>query len=287
MNIYGFSPYILQSYSEQIDDPNINKFIKKKFNYGYTNYIKIQTKSVLPFSSRLHKKLRFKKKNTDKKKALKLIPDFFLVKKEKNKKIQVEDKGNFLKKVLGLMSGYKVNTYNEETHKKKDDNNEVNIEEKTVVNPNVLKRRRGMNNMQLLKDILAVNKKKAKNKSLSFNNIDIFGERTGNNVKLKTKNLKQFFENVQKNMGVNKSDKNVLTLTKNKYILGNKRLFSSISSKNIHSLETTSSVRKRKNLNKFNSIEIPKNLIKENKNQFLLFTKAVPYKYMKYSQTCK
>ena len=45
VNIYGFSPYILQSFKEQRKNPNIKKYIKKKFNYGLTNYIKIRKKN--------------------------------------------------------------------------------------------------------------------------------------------------------------------------------------------------------------------------------------------------
>ena len=290
VNIYGFSPYILQSFAEQRDNPNINKFIKKKFNYGYTNYIKIKAKNVLPFSSRFHKKLKIKNTNRSKNDALKLIPDILLIKRENHKDIKLEEeKGNFLKKALGKLGGNKFCIYNEETNKKQDDKKRIK-KDNSAGNIITLKRRRGKNNIELLKDILIINEKKERNKSLSFNNIDIFGNQTKNNTKLKVKNIKQFFDNIKKNLNANQSDKNVLTLTKNKYILGNKRLFSSISSRNARSVESASiHNRKRKYTKKISTVEIPKNLIRENKNKFLLFTKAIPYKYlgMGYSNTNK
>ena len=290
VNIYGFSPYILQSFAEQRDNPNINKFIKKKFNYGYTNYIKIKAKNSLPFSSRLHKKLKIKSNNKDKNDALKLIPDIFLIRKEKQKDIKIEEeKGNFLKKALGKMGGNHFYINNEEIDKKKEKTVRIK-KDNTVNNINNLKRRRGRNNMELIKDILIINEKKEKNKSLSFNNIDLFGNQTKNNTKLKIKNIKHFFENIKKNLNSNQSEKNVLTLTKNKYILGNKRLFSSFSTRNAKSVETASvSNRKKKHSKRISTVEIPKNLIRENKNKFLLFTKAIPYKYlgMSYSRTNK
>ena len=284
INIYGFSPYILQSFAEQRDNPNINKFFKK-FNYGYTNYIKIRTKNVLPFSTRFRKKkIKFKNKVDEKKEAIKLIPDIFLIKKEKYESVKLEQKGNFLKKALDGMGGYKLNINQEEKVKKKDNKNS-NKKDNTVgnININLLKRRKGKNNIQLIKDILIINDKKEKNKTLSFNNIDLFGNQNQNNTRIKVKNIKQFFDNVQKNLNPNQSEKNVLTLTKNKYILGNKRLLSSISRRSIHSVETASSHRKKKYIRKVNSVEIPKQLIKENKKKFLLFTKAIPYKYLGYN----
>ena len=288
LNIYGFSPYILQSFAEQRDDPNINRFIKKKFNYGYTNYIKIKSRNVIPFSKRLHKKIKIKTKKEEKTDSIKLISDIFLIRKEKDKNIQLEEeKGNFLKKVLEGMGGYRLNINNEEDIKRPENKNK-NKKDDITNSINFLKRMKGKDNIELIKDILLVNEKKEKNKSLSFNNIDIFGNHTTkNNTKLKIKNIRQFFENIQKNLNINHPRKSVLTLTKNKYILGNKRLFSSISSRNVHSVEASSSHRKRKNINKINSVEIHKKLFKENKNKFLLFTKAIPYKYLGYTRTHK
>jgi hypothetical protein len=57
--------------------------------------------------------------------------------------------------------------------------------------------------------------------------------------------------------------------------------------RNIHSSGTLSSQRKKRNLKRVNSITIPRKSIEENRNIFLLITKARPYKYMKYTRTNK
>jgi hypothetical protein len=286
VNAYGFSPYILQSFMEQRENPNIKRFMKKKFNYGYTNYIKIRTKNVFPFSTRLNKKIKFKNTNEDKKEILKLIPDFFLVKKEKYKNSENNEKGNFLKKVLNQMGGHKLNiSMGEDDEKNKDENNIIKRNKERNINK--LKELRKKSNIAFIKNILENKATKEKNKTLSFNNIDIFGNNTRNNTNIKIKNLKNFYENIKKNMNKEQEDKKVLTLTKNKYILGNKKLFSSISMRNIHSSGTLSSQRKKRNLKRVNSITIPRKSIEENRNNFLLITKARPYKYMKYTRTNK
>ena len=286
VNAYGFSPYILQSFMEQRENPNIKRFMKKKFNYGYTNYIKIRTKNVFPFSTRLNKKIKFKNTNEDKKEILKLIPDFFLVKKEKYKNSENNEKGNFLKKVLNQMGGHKLNiSMGEDDEKNKDENNIINRNKERNINK--LKELRKKSNIAFIKNILENKATKEKNKTLSFNNIDIFGNNTRNNTNIKIKNLKNFFENIKKNMNEKQEDKKVLTLTKNKYILGNKKLFSSISMRNINSSGTLSSQRKKRNLKRVNSITISRKSIEENRNIFLLITKARPYKYMKYTRTNK
>ena len=286
VNAYGFSPYILQSFMEQRENPNIKRFMKKKFNYGYTNYIKIRTKNVFPFSTRLNKKIKFKNTNDDKKEILKLIPDFFLVKKEKYKNSENNEKGNFLKKVLNQMGGHKLNiSMGEDDEKNKDVNNIINRNKERNINK--LKELRKKSNIAFIKNIIENKATKEKNKTLSFNNIDIFGNNTRYNTNIKIKNLKNFFENIKKNMNKEQEDKKVLTLTKNKYILGNKKLFSSISMRNINSSGTLSSQRKKRNLKRVNSITIPRKSIEENRNKFLLITKARPYKYMKYTRTNK
>ena len=286
VNAYGFSPYILQSFMEQRENPNIKRFMKKKFNYGYTNYIKIRTKNVFPFSTRLNKKIKFKNTNEDKKEILKLIPDFFLVKKEKYKNSENNEKGNFLKKVLNQMGGHKLNiSMGEDDEKNKNENNIIKRNKERNINK--LKELRKKSNIAFIKNILENKATKEKNKTLSFNNIDIFGNNTRNNTNIKIKNLKNFFENIKKNMNEKQEDKKVLTLTKNKYILGNKKLFSSISMRNINSSGTLSSQRKKRNLKRVNSITIPRKSIEENRNNFLLITKARPYKYMKYTRTNK
>jgi len=277
VNAYGFSPYILQSFMEQRENPNIKRFMKKKFNYGYTNYIKIRTKNVFPFSTRLNKKIKFKNTNEDKKEILKLIPDFFLVKKEKYKNSENNEKGNFLKKVLNQMGGHKLNiSMGEDDEKNKDESNIINRNKERNINK--LKELRKKSNIAFIKNILENKVTKEKNKTLSFNNIDIFGNNTRNNTNIKIKNLKNFFENIKKNMNEKQEDKKVLTLTKNKYILGNKKLFSSISSSNIFTSRINRT--RNKSTRRLTIVKSSKNLKQENIKNYLLFTKAIPYKYI-------
>ena len=184
------------------------------------------------------------------------------------------------------MGGHKLNiSMGEDDDKNKDENNIINRNKERNIYK--LKELRKKSNIAFIKNILENKATKEKNKTLSFNNIDIFGNNTRNNTNIKIKNLKNFFENIKKNMNEKQEDKKVLTLTKNKYILGNKKLFSSISMRNIHSSGTLSSQRKKRNLKRVNSITIPRKSIEENRNKFLLITKARPYKYMKYTRTNK
>ena len=270
VNIYGFSPYILQSFKEQRKNPNIKKYIKKKFNYGLTNYIKIRTKNIIPFTPKLQKKIKIKKKPENKNDIFKLIPDVFMIKDKHRTKKSEQNKVHFLKKALDEMGLNKLNV-------------SIEAEKNSEKNEKLDKK----NNIELIKSILLVNKNKEKdkNKTISFNKLNTFGKNDNNIIKIT--NLKNFFDKVILNKD-NKTikHKKILTLSKNRNILGNKKLFSSISSRNLLSMETNSSRNKKKRIFK-SSFEIPKNLINQNKNKFLLLEKAIPYKYMPYSQTHK
>ena len=46
VNTYGFSPFILKNFADQRDDPNIMRYMTKKFNHGLTNYIKQKTQAI-------------------------------------------------------------------------------------------------------------------------------------------------------------------------------------------------------------------------------------------------
>ena len=273
INIFGFSPYIFQTIQEQRKNPNIVKFINKKFNYGYTNYIAFKSKNKLPFSSAAERKNKLKDKKENKRnKIIKLIPQMFLIKKEKTKNKKIEEKGNFLKKTLDKMGGYKLNIYEERGSKESENKKEIN-------NLITMKRRKGKNNNELMKDILLMLGKKEKNKSQNFDNIDIFGNPGGNHIKM---NIKPFFDNIQKNMGRNHSEKNIITLTKNRYILGNKRLLSTLSNKTKSSFETDNHYKTIKNSKETVSLETSRNSMEyKDKNKYLLFAKAIRYKYIK------
>ena len=139
------------------------------------------------------------------------------------------------------------------------------------------KKRNAINNMNLINDIFRFNNRKELSKSisknLSFNNIDIFGNVTKNKANIKVQDINHFFPKNKAN-----DEKKVLTLSKNKYILGNKRLFSSISSSNIF---TPSKINIGNNTTRrLTRTKSTKNSKQENIKNFLLFSKAIPYKYV-------
>ena len=275
LNTFGFSPYILRTYKDQRRDPNIKKFIRKKFNYGYTNYVKIRPRNDYIFSPRFHRKKKYKMKIRDN--SLKIVSDKLSTNKEKNKKEKSEYNDNFLKKKFAEMGGHKfVISFEEE--KKISDNN---INDNNT-NNNKLKKRNAVHNIELVNDILKYKDKKESSqssiKNLSFNNIDIFGNITKTKAKIKAQNINHFFS-----QNKSKDEKKVLTLSKNKFILGNKRLFSSISSSNIFSSTGRNLSRnKNRNFKKLTIVKSSKNFKKENIENFLLFSKAIPYKYLSF-----
>ena len=276
INTFGFSPYILQTYKDQRRDPNIKKFIKKKFNYGYTNYVKIRPRNDYIFSSRFHKKLKFRLRNRDT--SLKMLSDKLPQdkEKEKDKKEKPIDNDNFLKKKFKEMGGHKfVLSFEEEEkeieHDNKNDNNKINNSN------NKLKKRNAIYNIDLIKDIFKFNNRKessqSSSNSLSFNNIDIFGNVTKKKANIKVQDINHFFSKNNSN-----DEKKILTLSKNKYILGNKKLFSSISSSNIFTSRINRT--RNKSTRRLNIAKSSKNLKQENIKNYLLFTKAIPYKYI-------
>ena len=274
VNIYGFSPYIFETILEQRKNPNIKRYINKKFNYGYTNFITIKSKNYFRFSSRTNRKIKTKKKiENNKNKILKSIPQIFLIKKEKNKNKKLEDKGDFLKNALNRMSVFKLKLYEEEENKENENEKNMNLSN--------FKRRRGKNDFELMKDLSLILGKKERNKSQTFNNIDIFGNRGSNNIKLF---IKPFFENIEKNLVRNQSEKNLITLTKNRYILGNNRLLSTLSNITKNSSESGyhyRTKRTKRNEKKVYSFRTSRNSNEEKKNNFLLLSKARLYKDIK------
>ena len=117
------------------------------------------------------------------------------------------------------------------------------------------------------------------------------------NNDIKYRNLKSFIDKINilslENQNYNYNyDKKILTLSKNRSILGNKRIFSPISSsfKSIEQISTLRKIKKNKNhsMNSLNNKKTKKfatNLKYKNKNYFLLFAKARPYRYMRYKET--
>jgi hypothetical protein len=312
VNTYGFSPFILESFLEQRDDPNIMRFITKKFNHGLTNYIKVQTKGMNLSSKRNKKKFlaqksminlrnnSFNNNNKKQKKKENLISNIFLIKKNDNIK-KNEGKDNFLQKALGGVAGYKLNISTEEDKDKEKQKQKSNILENSK---NKKKRdsfdenEKNKKNVELLKTILNSGENKIKNKNVNNFNNDKSNLPSLNND-IKYRNLKSFIDKINilsiENQNFNNNyDKKILTLSKNRNILGNTRIFSPISSSSIHKgIEQISSFRKKKKIknhslgsaNDRTKKTFGINLKNKNKNNFLLFAKARPYRYMGYKET--
>ena len=306
VNTYGFSPFILESFIEQRDDPNIMRFITKKFNHGLTNYIKVQNKGLNLHSNKNKKKLynhnsainlkAINKKNNQKKE--KLISNIFLIKKNEDIK-KNEEKEFFLQKALGGMGGHKLNISTEEDkdkekYKVKENKNNIDNNKNNKISKDNNEKN---NNIELIKKLLNSPDKNNKNKNNNkLSNINILpGVNNFNCDDFKQGNLKSFLDKLNK-LPINSQnydyniDKKILTLSKNKNILGNQRIFSPISKSNFKSLDALTTFRKGKKMTRNNSTNIIKNYstkkkfgIKlKNKKQdiFLLFAKARPYRYI-------
>ena len=66
VSTYGFSPFILKNFGEQRDDPNIIRYMTKKFNHGLTNYIKLKTHAIARHTSQEKKNIFLKKRKNSK-----------------------------------------------------------------------------------------------------------------------------------------------------------------------------------------------------------------------------
>ena len=87
-----------------------------------------------------------------------------------------------------------------------------------------------------------------------------------------------------KNLVRNQSEKNLITLTKNRYILGNNRLLSTLSNITKNSSETGyhyRTKRTKRNEKKVYSFRTSRNSNEEKKYNFLLLSKARLYKDIK------
>ena len=313
VNTYGFSPFILKNFSEQRDDPNIMRFMIKKFNHGLTNYVKLETRAITHHTTQEIKKyISQKKKNKKNKKRKELYSNIFLIKKSGEKK-KDEIKENFLQKALLEVGGNKLNLSmddeeiqegnkekeNEEKIKKMNNNNDSDIKQKKDLSKDqkelimkekeILEKRQEEKNIELLKKYIGINKGKyiiGKKDMKKLPNIF-------NNKNSKINTLKLLFQNKGyglKNINSNDLDfnKKILTLSKNKELLKDKRdyifkrIFSSTNrglninkgDDNLYLKNSTIKTNMKTNYNKkFND----KKLLKD---EFLLFSKARPYRYM-------
>ena len=131
VNTFGFSPFILENFEKQRKNPNIMKYMDKKFNHGLTNYVKMQVKSinVNPLSGTIIKKRPKTSKKENKKKKIPLIENTFYLKRKEVVK-EKNQKETFLEKAFENLGGNKLNISSDEdeedklnTNMKKDDKN--------------------------------------------------------------------------------------------------------------------------------------------------------------------
>ena len=316
VNTYGFSPFILKNFSDQRDDPNIMRFMTKKFNHGLTNYVKLGTSSITHHTTKEIKKYISRKKKTKKiKKKKEIYSNIFLVKKNEDKK-KDEIKENFLQKALLEVGGNKLNlsmddeeeqlANKEEKEKTKKNNNITNNNELDLIKKNeltinqkelilkekeLLEKKQEDKNIELLKKYMGINKGKYAlgKKDIQklpnlFNSVDskkntlkLVFQNKGYNTKTLNKNINNDYE----------FNRKILILSKNKDLLNDKRdyIFKRIFSPNN---------RTGKSLKYNNKNETGKSLKNEMRNtfwkrlngkkqlkdEFLLFAKARPYKYL-------
>ena len=337
VNTYGFSPFILKNFGEQRDDPNIMRFMTKKFNHGLTNYVKLGTRTITHHTPHEIKKYISRKKNINikkKKKKKEIYSNIYLIKKnEDKKKDEIQD--NFLHKALLGMGGHKLNiSMDDDEEKEKDERNEKKDKKdkkdkkekkeddksKTIANSvieslqkkdisknqkdlilkekEILEKKQDEKNIQLLKEYIGIDKGKYTIGASELQQLpNLFGNNDSNpkttlklifqNKGFNIKNLKMNLNN-DNNKGINKR---ILSLSKNKELLTNKReyIFKNIFSKhndienqkfNTINVNKDIDINKKymKTENKFNF----KRLItkKRIKDEFLLFAKARPYRYL-------
>ena len=320
VNTYGFSPFILKNFSDQRDDPNIMRFMTKNFNHGLTNYIKLENRSIAHHTTKEIKKYISKKKKFKKNKKKKdIYSNIFLIKKNEDKK-KDEVKENFLQKALLEVGGNKLNLSmddedekegnkdkeNEDKTKKGKTNtsnsNKLDLKKKELSKDQkelilkekeILEKKQEEKNIELLKKYIGVNKGKyaiGKNDMQQLPNLF-----SNNNTKPNT--LKLIFQNKGYNnkiLNINKDlandvefNKKILTLSKNKDLLSDKRdyIFRRIFSPGNRSGNTkgnTTGNEGRHSLKAETKSNYNKRLNgkKQLKDEFLLFAKARPYRYL-------
>ena len=316
VNTYGFSPFILKNFSDQRDDPNIMRFMTKKFNHGLTNYVKLETRAIAHHTTKEIKKYISRKKKIKKpKKKKEIYSNIFLVRKNEDKK-KDEIKENFLQKALLEVGGNKLNLSmdedddvankeNEEKAKKLNlntisNNNELDLIQKNELSKDqqnlilkekeLLEKKQEEKNIELLKKYMGVNKGKYALGKKDIQQLpNLF-----NNADSKKTTLKLVFQNKgynSKTLNINRdlNNKKILTLSKNKDLLSDKRDYIF---KRIFSTENKNGNTINNNNNNLpdgkNSLktDIRYNYMKKQngkkqlKDEFLLFAKARPYKYL-------
>ena len=292
VNTYGFSPFILKNFGEQRDDPNIMRYMTKAFNHGLTNYVKLKTQAITHHSKNEIKKYISQKKKKLKlikkpKKMKKIISSIYLIKKNEEKKIE-EVRENFLQKALQGMGGHKLNISMDEEEdnkeKEKENKNEEEISKKVensgedkdqnIINKNDISSYNETKKGMLLFD--------SNQKNFLKKNTQQLPNVITNNLKNKTINRKSVNLNLEDILVSNKlKNKKVSYLTKNKDTI-RKSIFLPDNGNTIGKFELDlESIKPKRRLDREKTYLkkfTEKKII--NKNEFLLFTKARPYRYM-------
>ena len=295
VNTYGFSPFILKNFGEQRDDPNIMRYMTKAFNHGLTNYVKLKTQAITHHSKNEIKKYisqKKKKLNLIKKpkKLKKIISSIYLIKKNEEKKVE-EVRENFLQKALQGMGGHKLNISmdEEEDNKDKEKEKENKVEEEISKkveasgedkDHNIINKNDISSYNETKKGILLFDSNK---KNFMKKNTQELPKVLNNNLKNKTINRKSVNLNLEDILVSNKlrNKKKVSYLSKNKDIIKEK-VFTPENGNTITKFELDlDSIKPKRKLDREKTYLkkfTKKKII--NKNEFLLFTKARPYRYM-------
>ena len=291
INTYGFSPFIIKNFGEQRDDPNIMRYMVKKFNHGLTNYIKLKTQAITHHTSKEIKKYISQKKKKlhptkKRKKTPKIITSIYLVKKNEEKKVD-EIRENFLQKALQGMGGHKLNISmdEEEDNKEKEKENEKENENKGDEENTENEEKTGNDKDHMINkdDISSFNETKKRmlfdsNKKFLKQNTQQFPTIFNSNLKSKNSKRKSinlnFDEILEDNKKVSYLSKNRDLIMKNIITPNNGKTVSKFEL----NLDNINTLKRKDRTSSFLRKFTKKKKIK--KDEFLLFTKARPYKYM-------
>ncbi len=287
VNTFGFSPFILENFEKQRKNPNIMKYMDKKFNHGLTNYVKMQVKSVEvnPLSGTIIKKRPRTSKKEMKKKKVPIIENTFYLKRKEVVK-EKNQKETFLEKAFENLGGNKLNISSDDDEEdkinanikkndknKKDDNkieeNKMYIELKNKLSEQL--KEKYMKQKEYLHPLNNINE---------ANSIPLISISEFNKPEALKINFEKFF--TENN---NKDDfKKIIALTKNKdFLISNKDKkittnFIKPDIKNKNLITKSSSAR-------FNHMKKYKNIFKspnQSKNEkFLLIEKSRPFHIFK------
>jgi len=278
VNTFGFSPFILENFEKQRKNPNIMKYMNKKFNQGLINYVKMQTKSVNinPLTGNVIKK---KQKNINKK--LPIIENTFYLKRKEIVK-EKDKKDNFLQKAFENLGGNKLNISSDDDDEninsnQNNENKNNNQNNKNQLNKNYEELKKKLSNQLREKFIKPKDFSHPSNKvNNSIPQISISEFNKPEALKI---NFERFFmDNINNN-----EYKKIVALSKNKEFLinkDNKITTNSIKNDNKQKTPTAKFTKEKKNKKrKFKNFIIQPS--KSKSDTFELFEKCRPLRLIK------